>query len=84
MRYIGIDTPEQGETGYGPSANKNTELVYGKYVTLIKDVSEVDQYNRLLRYVVVGDIFVNYELVRSGLANADDYPPDSACYIYFF
>jgi endonuclease YncB( thermonuclease family) len=78
VRYIGIDTPEQGEIGYGPSANKNIELVYGKNVTLIKDTSEVDKFNRLLRYVVVGDIFVNYELVRSGLAYADDYPPDSA------
>jgi micrococcal nuclease len=79
VRYIGIDTPERGQINYDPSAQKNTDLVYGKNVTLIKDVSDVDQYNRLLRYVVVGDVFVNYELVRSGLAYAVDYPPDIAC-----
>jgi micrococcal nuclease len=33
----------------------------------------------LLRYVFVGDIFVNYELVRRGYAQAKDYPPDTAC-----
>ncbi len=79
VRYIGMDTPEQGDTGYGPSTQKNTDLVYGKYVTLVKDVSEVDQYNRLLRYVVVGDIFVNYELVHLGLAASYRYPPDVSC-----
>ncbi len=79
VRYIGMDTAEQGETGYWPSANKNSELVYGKTVTLIKDVSEVDRYDRLLRYVVVGNIFVNNELVIEGLAKAAQYPPDTAC-----
>jgi hypothetical protein len=33
-------------------------------VTLIKDVSETDRYDRLLRYVIAGDFLVNYELVR--------------------
>ena len=70
VRYIGMDTPEQGDIGYGPSTQKNTDLVYNKNVTLIKDVSEIDQYDRLLRYVVVGDIFVNYELVHSGSCNS--------------
>ncbi len=79
VRYIGMDTAEQGETGYWPSANKNSELVYGKTVTLIKDVSEVDRYDRLLRYVVVGNVFVNNELVIEGLAKAAQYPPDTAC-----
>jgi micrococcal nuclease len=79
VRYIGMDTPERGDTDYAPAANKNTELVYGKQVTLIRDVSEVDKYNRLLRYVVVGGVFVNYELVRSGLATEYAYPPDTAC-----
>jgi micrococcal nuclease len=79
VRYIGIDSPEQGDYGYWSATNKNSELVSGKYVTLIKDVSEVDQYSRLLRYVVVGNIFVNNELVRSGMATAKRYPPDTAC-----
>jgi micrococcal nuclease len=79
VRYIGIDAPEKGYYGYWPAANKNTEFVSGKNVTLIKDVSEVDRYDRLLRYVVVGNIFVNNELVRSGMATAKQYPPDTSC-----
>jgi hypothetical protein len=74
-----MDSPEQSDTGYGPSATRNTDLVYGKTVTLVCDVSETDQYDRLLRYVIVGNIFLNYELVRSGLATAYRYPPDTAC-----
>lgn len=82
IRYIGIDTPETAFTSepLGPEASVvNSSLVGGKVVTLIKDVSEVDKYGRLLRYVVVGDLFVNYELVRRGYASAVTYPPDVSC-----
>ena len=82
VRYIGMDTPEDtSQVGYfgAEAAAKNAELVYGKTVTLIKDVSETDRYNRLLRYVLVGDIFVNYELVAQGYANTASYPPDISC-----
>lgn len=51
----------------------------GKTVVLIKDTSETDRYDRLLRYVVVGNTFVNEYMVRSGLAEASSYPPDTAC-----
>jgi micrococcal nuclease len=86
LRYIGIDTPEDTSTVelFGPEATaRNTELVNGKTVTIIKDVSETDQYGRLLRYVFVGSTFVNYQLVREGLAEALSYPPDVACFNYF-
>jgi len=82
VRYIGIDTPELAIFGkpadyYGPEASaKNKELVTGKTVELEKDISEVDRFNRLLRYVYVGDLFINAELVRLGYAVAFPYPPD--------
>lgn len=82
VRYIGMDTPENTSQVeyYGPEATqKNAEMVYGKTVTLIKDVSETDRYNRLLRYVLVEDNFVNYELVAQGYANTASYPPDTSC-----
>jgi endonuclease YncB( thermonuclease family) len=79
VRYIGIDTPDQGDTGYSTSASKNQELVYGKKVTLVLDVSNTDQYDRLLRYAIVDNIFVNYELVNTGYAVSKRYPPDTAC-----
>ena len=43
-------------------------MVDQKDVILVKDVSETDQYDRLLRYVIVGDDFVNLEMVRDGFA----------------
>jgi endonuclease YncB( thermonuclease family) len=73
VRYIGIDTPEYTSTKeyYGAEATaKNRSLVEGRTVTLVKDVSETDRYDRLLRYVLVGNVFVNYELVRLGFATA--------------
>ncbi len=82
VRYIGMDTPEDtGQVEYfGPEATaKNSELVYSKTVTLIKDVSETDRYGRLLRYVIADNLFVNYELVAQGFAKAASYPPDIAC-----
>jgi len=82
VRYIGIDTPETVHPSrpvecFGIEAsNKNKELVEGKKVKLEKDVSETDKYGRLLRYVWVGDLFVNDYLVRQGYAYAYTYPPD--------
>lgn len=78
VRYIGMNTPEMGQPCANEAMAKNSELVAGKTVTLVKDVSETDQYGRLLRYVYVGDLFVNAELVRQGFANAATYPPDVA------
>lgn len=82
VRYIGIDTPEtvhpdKPVQAFGIEAsNKNKELVAGKTVQLEKDVSEADRYGRLLRYVYVGDLLVNAELVRLGYAQVTTYPPD--------
>jgi micrococcal nuclease len=82
VRYIGINTPETVDSRktvqcFGKEASsKNKELVEGKKVRLEKDVSETDKYGRLLRYVYVGDIFVNDYLVREGYAYATSYPPD--------
>ena len=82
VRYIGIDTPELDDKrpkfcALAQEATRyNRELVEGKTVRLEKDISETDQYGRLLRYVYVGDTLVNAELVREGLAWAKVYQPD--------
>lgn len=83
VRYIGIDTPEVGYPFFSEASTFNSSLVLGKTVTLVKDVSDVDRYDRLLRYVIVGSTFVNYELVRQGFAYASTYPPDVACSNFF-
>ncbi|MFA6257360.1 MAG: thermonuclease family protein [Candidatus Paceibacterota bacterium] len=84
VRYIGIDTPETVDPRkpaqcYGAEASaKNKELVLGKTVRLAKDVTDKDKYGRLLRYVYVGDVFVNLALVEGGYAFSYSYPPDIA------
>ena len=79
VRYIGMDTPEVGEPDGAVSSDKNYELVVNKELTLIKDVSDTDRYDRLLRYVIADGKFVNYELVRQGYASAGSWPPDTSC-----
>jgi len=78
VRYIGVNTPESDQTCGSEATAANVALVEGQTVMMVKDVSEVDQYGRLLRYVYVGDTFVNAELVAQGFAEAVQYPPDVA------
>ena len=64
----------------GPQAiGANERLVGGKYVTLIQDVSNTDAEGNILRYVMVDNIFVNYDMIRLGMARAVNIPPDEAC-----
>jgi len=79
VRYIGIDAPDvlPRNEAYGfQSLQLNRELVEGKEVTLEKDKLYKDEDGRLLRYVYAGNLFVNGEMVRRGLAEAVAYPPN--------
>lgn len=84
LRYIGVDTPERDEPYYAEATAVNRQLVAGQSVILVKDVSETDQYGRLLRYVYLPDgTFVNAELLRQGMARRVTFPPDVAQQAYF-
>lgn len=76
VRYIGIDTPEEGRPYYLEAKEENKRLVEGKRVRLEYDVEKEDKYARLLAYVYVGDIFVNSELVKNGYAMVFTFPPN--------
>lgn len=77
VRYIGIDTPEENGSCFATEASKmNSELVLGKEVRLVKDVSETDKYGRLLRYVYIDDFFINNYLVENGYAKVMTIKPD--------
>jgi micrococcal nuclease len=77
VRLICIDTPDVGESGYEHAKDALTSFVLNKEVRLVKDVSETDKYGRLLRYVYVGELFVNGMLVESGYAQVYRFPPDT-------
>ena len=82
IRYVGINAPEIAHKGangqcYGEEAKrKNKELVEGKEVQLVRDVSEKDTYGRYLYFVFVGDMFVEEILTREGYARKMPIAPD--------
>lgn len=80
VRYIGIDSAEVYpiKQCFSLEAKKENEnLVLGKEVSLVKDASETDKYGRLLRYVYVGDDFINNDLVKEGYAKVMTISPDT-------
>ena len=89
VRYIGVDTPETKHPKkpvecFGREASDaNKALVENKYVYIEKDISDIDRYQRILRYVYLPNpentgeaIFVNEYLVEQGYAHLLTYPPD--------
>lgn len=92
VRYIGIDTPELRRRVGGrwvsdpepfgrDAAEANARLVRGKAVRLEYDVQRYDAYHRILAYVYVstdgeGEVMVNAELLRQGMAQPLTIPPD--------
>lgn len=76
VRLIGVDAPESGECFYQEAKDALAELIEGKEVRIEKDVSGIDDFGRLLRYVFLpsessfqDDIFVNNYLLEKGYAD---------------
>jgi len=78
VRYIGVDTPEQGQPGYERATEVNEGLLEGQTVYLESDITNRDKYGRLLRYIWLADgRMVDEELVRAGVAVPVAYEPDT-------
>lgn len=83
VRYLLVDAPETRDPDtdvepFGPEAAAfNESLVKGQNVILERDVSDTDQYGRLLRYVWLSDRLINEELLRRGLAQVAESPPNA-------
>jgi endonuclease YncB( thermonuclease family) len=75
VRLIGIHAPEAGEICSTQATQQLSSLIVGETVYLEKDVSETDIDGKLLRYVYVNGVFVNFDLVYDGYAYAvSDFP----------
>lgn len=79
VRLIGINTPESAECFAEEATDLLAALVPpGSQIAMTVDTSDRDPFGRLLRYLWVGQMSVNEELVRRGAAIARRYPPDTA------
>jgi endonuclease YncB( thermonuclease family) len=83
VRLIGVDAPEKNQP-YFKEVIIELEKLKGKQVKLVRDKTNKDRYGRLLRYVFLGDYFVNLELLRNGLAYAYVVAPDDKYAEEFF
>ncbi len=78
VRLIGINSPERDECFEAEATEALRAAIDGETVRLESDVTDRDQFGRLLRYVYVDDVFVNESLVAGGFAIARRYEPDTA------
>lgn len=83
VRYVGVNTPEDDEACYSEATQANAALVQGQTVRLVRDRTNRDRFDRLLRYVYVGDVLVNRELIVGGYGEAVLYEPDDRFFAEF-
>lgn len=81
VRFSGINTPETGECYYQEAKARLGELLLGKEVMLEKDKTNIDKYDRELRYVYVNGLMANSIMVEEGYARVfDKYKDDTKKY----
>jgi micrococcal nuclease len=78
VRMIGVNAPEFGECVSVEARRTLTALVGTGQIQLVRDVTDRDRFDRMLRYVVVNGVDVNVEMARRGLALAGGFEPDVA------
>ena len=80
VRLTGINAPEADRYFYEESKELLKIIVENKIVFLERDITDRDQYGRLLRYLYAGygqkKIFINLEMVKRGFANVFTMAPD--------
>jgi len=71
VRLLGIDAPEIGECFYQESKDVLISLIQEEEIRLEKDVSDKDNFGRLLRYVFLlnDNLFINNKLLEEGHAD---------------
>ena len=82
VRLIGIDAPELSQPGGVLSREYLAHLLLGNPITLEKGYKDRDNYHRLLRFVYIGNLCINEEMIRQGYAEAR-YLPGSPVRDYY-
>ena len=84
VRFLQIDTPEISPAEcYGAEARKSLVSLLGKSPISLESDSvsdDIDQFDRLLRYVIVGKVNVNLKLVEIGAATPYFYKGEKGKY----
>jgi len=76
IRFVGVNTPERGRTGYQEAKDFVKSLCLGKTIGLdIDNAKHHDKYGRVLAVVYAGDTNVNAELLKRGYAEVMYIPP---------
>ncbi len=73
VRLLDINTPEKNQPSYEEAKAFLKNKIEGKEVLLEKGKENKDKYGRLLRYVFLGDEFMNELLLKEGFANFYSY-----------
>ncbi len=75
IKYLGVDSPDEGEYLFDEAKEFNRELVEGKEIKLVYDsYYKEDKYGNNLAYVYLKDTykFVNVEIIERGFAFIDN------------
>lgn len=86
VRYLGVDAPEMDALDPNPGNDAfliNQDLVEDKQVRLLKGDANKDEFGRLLRFVLVDEVFVNQRLIALGAVTSFIRPDQPYCADYF-
>ena len=76
IRYLCIDSPEEGEPFHDEAKRVNDSVVLGKAVRVEFDRKAKDRYGRHLGYVWLDTLLVNDYLLRRGLVSVYYFKPN--------
>jgi micrococcal nuclease len=78
VRLVGINAPEVGECGHDAASAALQALLGAGPLTLTREISDVDEHGRLLRYVEVAGVDTGAAMLEGGWAIARIDPPDTS------
>jgi endonuclease YncB( thermonuclease family) len=68
VRYLGVNSPDQGEKNFQEAKVANERLVSGKRISLEYDTPQNDKYGRILAWVWLDGKLISQEMLNTGYA----------------